>query len=181
MHKRTGIILLILGLLLGPGYYVYTRFFSGDVVATQPLPLARDGAGERFEPVLLSLAPEMQPIGLVLRFTVSHGPTIQPTYTPRSDYRARLLDGERVILDQRFSLQSPEVESTPSRVFQHALPVLAIEHAGSYRLTVDAEGEPQMTVHSADVQVRANVREPDLQLVAVGAALVAVGLLAIFL
>jgi len=175
MHKITGIVLLILGLLLGPGYYVYTRFFSGDLIATQPLPV--DAAGQRFEPVLLRLVPDMQPVGLVLRFTVSHGPTIQPTYTPRSDYRVRLLDGERAVLDHRFSLQSPEVESTPSRVFQHALPVLPVERPVSYRMELSAENEPQMQVHSADVQVRAHVREPDLKLVAAGVALAVIGFL----
>lgn len=174
----TGIVLLILGLLLGPGYYIYARFFSGAVVATQPLPLARDTSGQRFEPVLLNLTPDMQPFGLVLRFDVSHGPTIQPTYTPRNDYRVRLLDGEQVVLDQPFSLQSPSVESTPSQVFQQALPLLQIDRPVSYRLELQAETEPQMTVNSADVQVRAQVRSPDYKLVAAGVALAVVGLLA---
>ncbi len=177
MGKTPGILLLILGLLLGPGYYVYARFFSGAVVATYPLTAARDASGERFEPVALRLTPDMEPVALVLRFSVSHGATIQPTYTPRSDYRVRLLDGERVVLDERFSLQSPEVESTPSRVFQHALPPLPISRPVSYRLELAAEGAPQMTVHSADVQVRAQVREPDFRLVAAGVGLALLGVI----
>ena len=181
MHKMTGIVLLILGLLLGPGYYVYARFFSGDLVATQALPLVRDTAGPRIGPVLLHLTPDMQQIGLILRFNVSHGPTPLPPNTPRNAYRARLVDGERAVMDHRFSLQSPEVDATPSRAFQHALPVLQVDHAASYRLELVDEGEAQMLVHSADVQVRAHMRQPDFKLVAAGISLAVIGFLALVL
>jgi hypothetical protein len=123
----------------------------------------------------------MQPIGLVLRFNVSHGPTIMPPDTPRNDYRVRVLDGARVVLDRRFSLQSSLVEGTPGLQFQRALPLTGIERAADYRLELEAEGEPQMQVHSADVQVRAHAREPDLRVVAAGVALAAAGLLVLLI
>lgn len=172
MQKRTGVLILLLGLLLGPGYYVYARFFSGELVASQVLEID----GKHFAPIALSLDPNMGAIGLVLRFSVSHGPTPVPPDTPRSDYRVRVFEGERVILEQTFSLQSSEVESTPGRQFQRALPVLYVNHPGVYHLELAAQGEPGMRVHSADLQVRAHVREPDLRLLVAGGVMVAIGL-----
>lgn len=179
MHKKTGILLLIAGLVMGPGYYVYARFFSGILVATQAMQVRAEDGVQRFQPVSLKLAPDMQPAGLVLRFQVSHGATISPPNTPRNDYRARLLDGERIVLDQRFSLQSTLVESTPSLQFQQSLAVPAVDRAAEYQLELQLEGEPDMQVLSADVQVRAHMREPDFTLVYAGAAIAAAGLLSI--
>lgn len=169
------IVLLILGLLLGPGYYVYTRYFTGQVVATQALPLA----GTRIEATNVAVRPDMNPIGLVLRFSAAHGQTINPPDTPRNAYRARLVDGERVVLDERFSLISSLVESAVALQFQQALPLFDAERAANYRLELSLDGDAQMQVSSVDVQVRAGMRAPDLRVVAAGLVLLVLGVVGV--
>lgn len=165
------VVLLMLGLLLGPGYYVYARYFSGQVVATQAMPLS----ATRIEVVNVAVSPDMNPIGLVLRFSAAHGPTPIPPNAPRNHYRARVMDGERVVLEQRFELIAPTVESAPLAQFQQALPVFDAERAATYRLELNAEGEAEMPLHSVDVQVRAGMRSPDYRVVAAGVVLLVLG------
>jgi len=165
------IALLLIGFVLGPGYYVYVRHFSGQLMSTQTLPLA----GAQMEAVTLHLTPDMNPIGLVLRFSAAYGATAHPPNSPRNEYRAELLDGERVVLAHRFSLNATSVESTPAATFQQALPLFDADRAAEYRLSVQLQGEGAMQIHSADVQVRAKMRSPDWRLLALGGVLLVLG------
>lgn len=167
------IALLLIGFLLGPGYYVYVRHFSGRLQTTQAFPIT----GTQIGPIDIRVAPEINPVGLVLRFSAAHAATAHPPNSPHSGFHAKLFDGERVVLDQRFSLMATSVESTPAAIYQQALPLFDADRAAAYRLTLQLEGESQMQINSVDVQVRASAREPDLRLVALGGVLLLLGVI----
>lgn len=178
MGKPMGVLLLILGVLLGPAYYVYARFFSGTVLATQALAMNVSDGTVRAA-TTLELAPAQGPIGLILRVLAEQGPLAAPSEAPRDPFVARVLLHDRLILEHRFTLASSAVEPHPGLVFQEALPLLDALDAGTYRVELASEGAPQLTLRHVDVQVRSGMQAPDWRIVATGAALLTAGVAAL--
>lgn len=181
MGKPAGLVFLILGLVLGPGHYIYTRFFTGRVVLEQPLPFSAD-AGNRMQASLnLSLEPDMLPAEVILQFTATHGPVMSPPNTPQNHYRARLFKNGELVQEKSFSLQSKMVEATPAIPFSEAISLPSDLQAGDYRLAVYQEGEAGMEITGSRLQLRAGVGQADSNLLAIGLGLIAAGLVILLL
>lgn len=179
MGTSAGIFLLIIGLVMGPVYYVYGSFFSGSLASTHSLLIRQQGGFHAFDPLRIELAPGRGKIGLVLRFQTEHGPVVMPTHMPRNQYRAVLKSATRTIFDKPFSLSSTSVEAVALLNFSEALPVFQAEPAGIYQLEISQVDEAGMNLISADVQVRTGVVEPDFKLVTVGVGLLVAGVVAL--
>ena len=180
MKNSAGVVLLVIGLIFGPGYYVYSRFFSGKVVSTYPLTVKHQAADNHFDPLQIELTPDMGQIGLILRFQTEHGPVTTPIQMPRNEYRAILRADSQTILDKAFTLSSTSVESEVLLNFSEVLPVFRAEAKGIYQLEISQTGEAGMNLIGADVQVRKDVVQPNDTLLTVGVGLLAVGAAVLF-
>lgn len=181
MKNSAGVVLLVIGLIFGPGYYVYSRFFSGKVVSTFPLTMKHQAADNHFAPLQLELAPDMGKIGLILRFQTGHGPVATPVQMPHNEYRAILRANNQTILDKAFTLSSSSVESEVMLNFSEALPVFRVEAHGIYQLEISQTGDTGMNLISADVQVRKDVVQSNDTLLTMGVGLLAVGVAVLLL
>ncbi|WP_165922921.1 hypothetical protein [Sulfurirhabdus autotrophica] len=179
MNTPIGVIFLIAGLIIGPAYYTYVRFFTGEIVATQTVSFQQKSGKLLFDPIQLQLAPEMNDVGLIIRIDASHGPLILSSNPPKNKYHAIVSDGTNVLVDIHFSSISPAVDSTPSVSFQEALPLFKVNQTGTYQLKIAVEGETEMQILKADVQVRANTKQPNMTIIFTGIAFLAAGILAI--
>jgi hypothetical protein len=162
------------GTALGPVYWVYLNFYSGEVVAR--LPLASSAAGLR-SPVF-RLHPGQAPVGLILRaqgsFTVD--PAQLPMQPPRNRYRAVLTQDERTGEPVGFVLGVKKLsDNTPS--FREPLFLLNAPAAGEYRLDVATAAPPEITLTEPVLEVRANLGEADNGLAAAGILAIGFGLL----
>lgn len=179
MNTPIGAILLIAGLVIGPVYYTYIRFFTGEIVTTQTVALQQNSGKLLFDPIELQLSPEMNEVGLIIRIDASHGPLILSSNPPINKYHAIVSDGTNMLVDTHFSNTSPSVDSTPSMSFQDTLPLFKVNQRGTYQLKITVEGETEMQILKTEVQVRENVKKPDMIIVITGIALLAAGILAI--
>jgi hypothetical protein len=160
--------IFILGLLLGPGYFLYTKYLTGTAAGTYPLTRTARG----FEPLVLRLPPEMSPVRLILRLSAQHGPSFGGA-TPRNRYRAAVSRGGATAAETPIELASNTVESS-FQEFGHVLATLDVGQASEYRLQIEETAEPGMQVTGASVEVRRNVGEPDMRVVWAGVAMLAV-------
>jgi hypothetical protein len=173
--RPAALVLLALGLALGPGYFLYAKYLTGAGVGTYPL----DGApGGGFAPVAMTLEPGMSPVRLVLRLSAEHGTGYPPA--PRNGYRAVVTGSTGTVATSTFELVSSTFESSFQEL-GHVVATFEVPAAGEYRVGIEAAGEPQMRVTAAAVEVRRNVREPDLRVVWTGAALIGLAVFALLL
>ena len=102
---RFSVLLILVGLVLGPGYYAWAAFFSGGKVAEHRLgekgarwtlpsgDVMRFSNANTFEPVELALDPAMNTVGLALVFEVVGDVRVEPVRG--NAYQALLLaDGQ---------------------------------------------------------------------------------------
>ncbi|MGA7179681.1 MAG: hypothetical protein WBX11_08870 [Thiobacillaceae bacterium] len=179
--KSAGIVLLIIGVILGPGYYIYTRFYTGREITELPLEFSAGPDGRPVAIARFDLLPVMGPVTVILNLTISYGPTLTPPNTPRNRYRARITLNGTTILSQPFTLKATQVEATPAQVFKHSLPVMSIKTPGEYRLELAQDGEAEMEIKQASVQVRAGVHYLNTTLLAVGIVLLSAGVYVILI
>jgi hypothetical protein len=169
------LLLLALGLAAGPGYFLYGKYLTGASVGTYPLAAASGGG---FAPLALTLEPGMSPVRLVLRLSAEHGSGYPPA--PRNRYRAVVSGEVGVLATSDFELVSSTVESSFQEL-RYVIGTFPVPTAGAYRLAIEATAEPGMRVTAAQVEVRRNVREPDLRVVWAGVALIGLGVLSLVL
>lgn len=175
MENSAGVALLVIGLALGPGYYVYSHFLSGKVVSSHPLTVRHEAAGNRFDPVNIELGPSMGKIGLILRFQTDHGPVMTPTQMPHNSYRAILKSGNQTVFDQPFMLASSSLEHESLLNYSEAMPIFKADTSGTYQLEISQTGEAGMNLISAVVQVRKDVVEPSSTLMTAGFGMLLAG------
>lgn len=181
MGKSAGIVLLIIGVILGPGYFIYTRFYSGREIIELPLQFQPQANGHLRTVASIDLLPVMGPVTIILNITTSHGPTLTPPNTPRNQYQARITFDGTTVLSQSFTLRATQVEATPAQVFKQALPVMTIKTPGKYTLELVQDGEAEMEVKQATVEVRAGVHSLNTTLLAAGIGLLAAGVIVILI
>ena len=179
MSKTAGIVLLTVGLILGPGYFIYTRFYTGrEIHPIAPSISPRHGWGPRAI-ANLDLLPVMGPLTLIVNLTAAHDSTISPPDTPHIRYQVRFMLKGEALLTRAFTLRAVQVEATPAEVFKQALPVVKIATPGRYQLELLQEDAAGMEIKQASVQVRAGVHHVYGEVVAAGIGLLVVGLAAI--
>jgi hypothetical protein len=173
--KPAGLALLVLGLALGPGLWIAGRYFSGHAIADLPLNFATGPDGRAAAEVRFTLTADALPASIVVQAFASHGPSVQPADTPGDRWEARLAKDGRTLREQVLHLQSHTVEATPALVFKKAIPLEAALGGGAYALQLTLPAAPRLTLESARVQVRANVRETHPAWLAAGLGLAAAG------
>ena len=179
--SRYGPLLLMLGLLLGPVYYLFAEYSSGQPGETFTLSerAARwtlpDGTilhfmrGQAYRPLTLKLDPRMNRIAFRLTFQAA---VEEPRASRGSDeYRLSLIQADQPVFQRAFV-----VDLSPGANASVDVGRLELYYPGAYELLVEEAGTPRIPVSQVTVQVRQNIETVFAPLVWVGIAMLIAGL-----
>jgi hypothetical protein len=170
-----GILLIVLGLILGPGYYAYCEHLSGEnlqsITVTEradrwTLPdgtIHRFGKGLGYRPVELNLAPELNRLRLRLTFDFP-----APSDGPPVEYLATLLDDGYPVIEQPLTARAAGRVNATVRTFE-------VPGPGTYLFLLEEIGGPDAGA-SVTVQLRGHIERLVRPLMWFGYALLLVGL-----
>jgi hypothetical protein len=173
MLKTLSLLLILAGLVLGPAYWIYVVYFTGQVAQTLALRASEDGA---WTSPPFRLDPAMAPVGLILRAAGSFSPNLPDDQPPRDRYRAVLYQEGQAGTPIRLELGVKAVADSNPR-FQERLLLLQRPQAGEYRLELIPEAAPVIRLSDVELDVRAQVQQTDNRIVASGIAAIALGAL----
>lgn len=176
--KRAALLLVVLGMLVGPGYYAFCEYLSGRPGKTfamtergdrWTLPdgsILRVRGGMAYKPLPLELTPEEN--GYRLRFTFN---VTQADASKASNrYEATLMQGDTSVMRRDLQVDGR------GRIAV-ALDPLKILFPGAYTLILEEVGAPALTVDGVGLQLDTGVEAPKMWLAWSGLALLAVGVL----
>ena len=188
--KRPAVLLILLGLAFGPGYYAWSTFFSGSNVAEHRLgekgdrwtlshgEVMRFSKGNAFKPVELALEPAMNPVGLVLVFEVVGDVHMQPVRG--NVYHALLLRDALPVLQKQVTI-GRGTELGPDQRRSELVATLEVPSTGVYTFVLEETEPPELPLGGITLEVRRNVILPRMDVVWAGAALLVAGVVGFFL
>jgi hypothetical protein len=179
--NRYGSLLVMLGLLLGPGYYLFCEYLSGEPGPSFTLTeraarwtlsdgtILRFTRGRGYKPVSVELTPDMNRIAFRLAFEAAPG---EPGARKAEDeYRITLLQADQPIFERRLLVKPSPGARTAVEAGR-----LEIFFPGTYDLLVEELGTPQVPLAKIEVQVRQRVETLFMPVMWIGIVLLVVGL-----
>jgi len=175
--KPRVVLLMVLGIILGPVYYGYCVYFSGrggETIAMSDRAerwVAPDGAILRFtgglgyKPVSLALAPEMNRVSLRLGFELP-----AQSQAVELQYQATLFEREHALLQRPI-----RVALAPGRAQSADIGPLEIPYAGDYLFVLEEVGR-FTAVPGVSLLVVGKVQAPNMPVVWTGLTLLVVAL-----
>lgn len=169
------ILLIVLGLILGPGYYAYSEHLSGENLQSTTVTeradrwTLPDGSIQRFRkglayrPVELTLAPELNRLRLSLTFDFP-----AQGEGPPAEYLATLLDQDYPVIEQPLTVRTAGRVNATVRTFE-------VPGPGNYLFLLEEIGAPHPGA-SVTVQLRGHIERLVRPLMWIGYALCLVGL-----
>jgi hypothetical protein len=179
--RPTVVLLLVLGIVLGPGYYAYCMLISGHTIRTIAMTeratrwttadgsILRFSNGLAYKPVSLLLTPEMNSVMFRLDFNLEGGAAAQPKGSLQ--YQASLADFDQTILEHPIQLQSSD--STTQTV---DVGPLDIPYAADYMFLLVETGKVA-TPAKVHLSVIENMKTPVMSIVWTGMGLVIAALI----
>ena len=171
------VLLVLLGLLLGPGYYLYCEHLSGRLTATFELSeradrwALPDGSIQRFRgglayrPVILDLHPERNFVRLTLTFDM---PAEGQQAVNRD--QATLFDLDHPLLQRELA-----VEARPGASASQRVGTVQVHTPGAHLFLLEELGAPGLTPARVVLTVREEVERPVMPLVWAGIAMLLAG------
>ena len=172
------ILLILLGLLLGPGYYLYCEHLSGRTATTLELneradrwalpdgSIQRFRSGRAYRPLVLDLHPERNRVRLSLAFDLpAEG---RPAV---NHYQATLFDLDHPLLQRELSMHVRPGASASARVG-----TVQVHTPGEHLFLLEELGTPALTPVRATLTVREAVERPLMPVVWAGIAMLLAGL-----
>jgi hypothetical protein len=179
--NRYGSVMVMLGLLLGPGYYLFCEYLSGEpgpsVTLTERAArwtlsdgtILRFARGQGYKPASVELTPDMNRIAFRLSFEAAPG---EPgADSAAEEYRITLLQADQPIFER-----SLLVRLAPGGKATVEAGKLEIYYPGAYDLLVEELDAPRVALTRIEVQVRQRVEALFMPMMWVGVALLIVGL-----
>ena len=179
--SRYGPLLLMLGLLLGPVYYLFAEYSGGQPGETAALSerAARwtlpDGTilhfvrGQAYRPLTLQLDPQMNRIAFRLTFQAT---AAESGGSKESDeYRLSLMQADQPVFQRVFA-----VKLSPGATARVDVGRLELYYPGAYELLLEEAGTPHTPVSQVTVEVRQNIETVFAPLVWGGVAMLIAGL-----
>jgi hypothetical protein len=175
--KPIALFLLIVGLLVGPAYWVYAKFYTGSQLAL--LELKREDNGHWRSPTF-TLTADMASVGLVMHAQAATPP-------PSEDGRVR--QNRSVVLLHRddetakplpFSLRVTDTGKTVQTFREHLVYMQQVK-PGQYWLAVEPTPQSEISFTNMQLEVRRNLAEPDTRVVTVGMVMGVLGLLGLLI
>jgi len=174
--KPQALLLLVLGLLLGPGYFAFCEHVSGRPGQTYALTergnrwampdgsILRLRGGMAYKPVPLELTPDSN--GYRLRF--SFNVTQSDASDAANEYQVSLLQADTGIAERSIRVKGRgKVDVT--------LDPLQIFYPGGYVLVLEEVGTPALAVSGVSLQIDTGVEKPKMWIAWSGMALLVVG------
>ena len=143
------LLLLVVGILLGPVYYAYCLLFSGKTTQTIEMTerasrwvtadgiILRFGNGQAYKPVALALSPDMNRVALRLSFTFADGSTARSP--PELQYQATLLQLDHTVLERPMLLRVARAGTQTQDIGP-----LEIPYPAEYLFLLEEAGEPEL-------------------------------------
>jgi len=178
--KRYGPLLLMLGLLLGPTYYIFCEYLSGEDSDTFVLTerAARwtlpDGTilhvsnGKAFRPVTLKLDPEMNRIAFRLTFEAAPGSS--DARKAIDEYQVTLLQSDQPIFERALA-----VKLAPGGKTSVETGKLEMYYPGAYEFLLQETGTPRVPASQVTLTVRKRIETLLLPLMWGGFAMLVAG------
>ena len=173
-------LLLVLGILLGPVYYAYCLFLTGDKAQTVKMTeraarwMTADGSilrfsnGLAYQPVPLTLSPEMNRVTLRLNFTFDEQAESQPGQ--ELDYQASLVEFDHTVVERPLSVRA---DASGTRTVD--VGPLQILYPAEYFFLLVEVGEFD-TIPQVELVVLKNVETPARSIIWTGMGLLIVAL-----
>jgi hypothetical protein len=173
---QPAILLIVLGLIMGPGYYGYCEHLSGEELQTMELSQRAerwempDGSIQRFHgrlayrPTQITLRPDLNRVRLVLDFQFQQEPAAEEV-----EYLVTLATDDYPVIQAPISLRPSGAVTVPLRI-------LTVETAGDYVLTIEEVGKRPHPAATVTVHLRGRIEELVRPLMWLGYGLFLVGL-----
>lgn len=175
--KPLFLLLFATGLVLGPGYWIHAKFYSGELVQTLELQSAQGGG---LMTPGFHLAADMRPAGLILKAQGSFAPNMDEAKPPRNVYLAQVYRDAQPFKEVGITLAVKSIsDSNPA--FVERLLWLESVPPGAYQVLLTPKAAPEIALDRARLEVLAHVQEPDGRVVTAGALLLIFGLMALFM
>lgn len=155
---------LLVGLAIGPAYWIYGKFYSGRVAYNLPLTRAADGT---LASAPFRVTPDMAPAGVILTANASFAPNLPDDQPPMVGYEARLSKDGTPFNAAKFALKAGSTGNTNPSFKEHLFYLEAAQN-GEFALQLEAKTPQTMRLDSAGIVVKANIREPDGRVVSAG-------------
>lgn len=186
---RFPVLLILVGLVLGPGYYAWAAFFSGGSVGEHRLgekgarftlpsgDVMRFSNANTFQPVELALDPAMNTVGLALVFEVVGDVHIEPVRS--NAYRAHLLVGGSPLVEKQVTIGRGTSQG-PDQRWSELIATVDVPSAAAYTFVLEETRPPELPLAGISLQVRRNVVRARMELVWSGVAMLVAGVVAFF-
>lgn len=194
MKNKIAAVMIIVGLVAGPGYLVYCLFISGNTIGehvvfnqdmSEPKALGvRVTSAKNASwniPVNVHLSPEMNPIriGATIRYLPPTGVTIKST-----QYVAELKNGIETVWQEPFavSVSRDKDKKDKVKIGSHlqsltiSIKAFSVANEGDYELYVSQKGEREIVVGQVKVNIRENVIMPIMPIAAAGLVIFVLGI-----
>jgi len=173
--KTISLLLLAAGMLLGPAYWVYAKFYSGSQAALVPL-TRLDAAAGTWRSAEFDMKAAMAPVGLILKSQGGFAPNMDENRPPKDLYAALLSrEGERA-KPLGFELNAGSVGNT-NPTFNSHLVLFQTVKEGRYQLEIQPSGPPSIPLDKVELEVRQHLVEPNPNIVMAGVLLLVLGIL----
>lgn len=180
--KTLAALLILAGLLVGPAYWIYAKFYTGSEAALITLEADEVKAVQartwRSQPFRLS--PDMAPVGLILVAQGHFSPSMDENRPPQDRYSATLAVEGKDAKPLTFTLGVKHVADSNPAFREHLLFMNKVQ-PGQYTLTVAQAAEPAISIDRMQLQVRQHLQEPDPNITMAGIAMLILGILALTL
>jgi hypothetical protein len=175
------VLMVVVGIILGPVYYAYCVYFTGKPEQTHILSeradrwVTDDGAIVRFRggmgytPLALPLSPDMNLVLLRIELELPAG--VQANRAVELNHQVTLLEGDHTILERALSAQL-----SPGKSHSFDIGPLEIPYPTRYLLLVEEIGKTPVTPHIA-LEVVAKVEQANQIVVWTGLSLLIVALI----
>lgn len=175
--KKLPYVLIIAGLLIGPAYWVYAKFYSGSPALSVPLAALSSPVAVNWRSDEFALNANMAPAGLVLTIQGSPPPDINPMAGYGANrYSVTLFrDGEKG-QPLTFTLGKGKAENG-KLFFQEHLLLMQKVLPGRYRVEVTALADSTLQVEKMQFSVQQHLHEPDSRIVTTGMMIFVLGIL----
>ena len=174
--KPQALLLLVLGLLIGPGYFAFCEHVSGRPGQTYALTergnrwtmpdgsILRLRGGMAYKPLPLELTPDSN--GYRLRF--SFNVTQTDASDAANEYQVSLLQADTGIAERSIKVKGRGKVDV-------ALDPLQILYPGGYTLVLEEVGTPPLAVSGVSLQIDTGVEKPKMWIAWSGLALLVLG------
>jgi hypothetical protein len=175
--KPQAALLIVLGLLLGPGYLAFCRYVSGGPSQTFEFAERRDRwelpdgtilrfrSGMGFKPLALEMHPDSNLYRFKLKLDVDPGVSAKGV----NEYQLTLLQGDTSIFNR-----SVRIESAGNA--NGSFDPVEIHYPGSYSILLEEVGKPALTVSKVILEVETGAEKPQMWLAWSGLVMILVGI-----